>query len=95
MNVKRSVVALATTGGAAALVFGGSAVATDFTTAHSGSVKARTATVADSVQGFDIARDNAIPGESVTQKASYKNDGRWPSCSRSRPRRRRAPMPVP
>lgn len=78
MHIKRSIAALAVTGGAAALAFGGSAVATDFTGNSVGSVTTEAATFGGNYSTGQIDISNALPGDTVTKEIYYKNTGSTP-----------------
>jgi hypothetical protein len=75
MNVKRSLVALASTGAVAAVIFGGSAVATNFTDNSSGSIVANAAGFGGTYSTGDLRIDNAIPGDHNSETISYTNNG--------------------
>ena len=78
MNIKHSIIALGAAGATAALVFGGSAVSTAFTSNHAGSVAVNSATINDSYQNFTMWLDNALPSDSKSQTMSYTNNGSNP-----------------
>jgi hypothetical protein len=78
MHIKRSLAAVAVTGATAAVLFGGTTVSTAFSTDHNGSLTGQSASISDSVQNFDLALNNAIPGDSVTKTMSYTNNGTVP-----------------
>ena len=78
MNIKHSIIALGAAGATAALVFGGSAVSTAFTSNHDGSFASKSATIADSYQNWDLGLDNAIPGDTVSKTMTYTNSGSVP-----------------
>lgn len=78
MNIKHSIIALGAAGATAALVFGGSAVSTAFTSNHDGSFASKSATIADSYQNWDLGLDNAIPGDTVGKTMTYTNSGSVP-----------------
>jgi hypothetical protein len=75
MNLKRSAVALVAAGGTAAVLFGGSAVSTDFTQQQTGAISVNTTTMRTQLTGGTITLDDAIPGDSKTQQVTFKNEG--------------------
>lgn len=79
MNIKHSIIALGAAGATAALVFGGSAVSTAFTSADNGSLHADSATVTSTLTNGDLALNNAIPGDHVDKTVSWTNTGSVPT----------------
>jgi hypothetical protein len=78
LNAKRTLIAVALTGGVAVAAFGGTAVSTAFTDNSSGSVVANAATFGGTYKTFDLRIDNAIPGDSNHLTVSYTNNGSTP-----------------
>src|ERR1700712_5778573 len=75
MNVKRSIAAVALTGGVAAVIFGGTSVSTAFTDHSEGSVVANAATFGGTYTTGDLRIDGALPGDTNSEVVSYKNNG--------------------
>jgi hypothetical protein len=65
MNVKRSLIALAATGGVAALAFGGTAVSTAFTSDQTGQATAESSFVNGTLSGNSIDFPSLLPGATV------------------------------
>lgn len=78
LNAKRTLIAVALTGGVAVAAFGGTAVSTSFTDSHSGSVVANAAKFGGTYSTGDLRIGNAIPGDSNKITVSYTNNGTTP-----------------
>lgn len=81
MNVKRSVVALAAAGGTAALVFGGSAASTAFTSSSDQVARAKGASTGVLVENGSFTVDGLVPGATASNVGDVKvtNTGNTPS----------------
>ena len=75
MNVKRSVVAVAAAGGTAALVFGGTAASTAFTSqSPDQTARIKGATVGAAIDGGSFTASDLLPGDSFQQTVKVTNN---------------------
>jgi hypothetical protein len=79
MKLKRTVLPLAATSAVAAVLFGGTAVHTAFTSSARGSLRASTARVGTQLTNGTVSLTNAVPGDTgPTSNVTITNNGSTP-----------------
>jgi archaellum component FlaF (FlaF/FlaG flagellin family) len=79
MKINRTVLPLVATGGVAAVLFGGAAVHTAFTSSATGSFHAATARVGTQLTNGTVSLTNAVPGDvGPTSNVTITNNGSTP-----------------